>query len=711
MFGIYSSLKYIHSPIIVIDKNWIIKYSNNIKDVLNYEKHKIKGKNIQEIIKNFSNTTHGYITKHKNENRKIGRNRDIIFLNKNNNNIHCEISLENFKNDILIIINEYDYIFKDIIDYKYFFDSCTDMFVVASWDGYFIHINDSLCNTLGYTREELYSKKLFEFIYEKDVMKTNEEFMEILNGKDTINFINRYVTKSGDIRQFKWWASTYGNSIYAIARDITEDNIKTNKIYEFNQMVSLTESLSKTGSSKLNLETKKYTFTDGCKKLFNINEDDTDYTHIIQPDDLKIYQDSINKCIIEENSYEVIFRINTDKFRYIKSIGKYIILDSTPTIISMKIDITEEMYIKNELEQSLDMIKKTSDAKTLFLANMSHEIRTPMNSILGMSTLLETTTLDKEQLEYNKTIKENCSILLSLINNILTFSKLDIGDANTLYETFDLNEFINTIDKEYRLNILNKNIDFIVESHFENCLIETDKLKLRQLITNLLNNAIKFTETGKITYITKIIENILEIKISDTGIGISKENQLTLFKPFRQIDISSTKIYEGTGLGLAICKSLVNILGGDIILESEEFIGTTFTITIPITQKSNNKNLHIIIVQDNKSNQYVITKYLEKIGYASDDIVIFHNGHDMLENIYNIPPSIIFMDLHMPYVDGFSCASILRLMGVDIPIIAVTANIMNDVVDKCNDAGIDDIIYKPYTLDILQKKINKWLKN
>jgi signal transduction histidine kinase len=254
--------------------------------------------------------------------------------------------------------------------------------------------------------------------------------------------------------------------------------------------------------------------------------------------------------------------------------------------ISDQISITiERKRAEKKIKEALLQSQESDRLKSAFLANMSHEIRTPLNSIIGFSDLMLDPYFDTDQhIEFANIIKENGNNLLSIISDIMDLSKIEAGQLEVKKQLFSINQLIIEIHKEYSFKAIGKGLELLLDmpNLGEKCFIETDSTKLRQILVNLVSNAIKFTEEGRIEIGIKIVGNFLLFSVKDTGIGIPKEYHEKIFERFRQVETAHTRKYGGNGLGLPISKSLVELLGGNIWMESEPGKGTTFCFTIPM---------------------------------------------------------------------------------------------------------------------------------
>jgi len=390
--------------------------------------------------------------------------------------------------------------------------------------------------------------------------------------------------------------------------------------------------------------------------------------------------------------------------------------------------------LETKVRERTKKLIHANEIKSNFLANMSHEIRTPLNGILGISSLLYERMEKKENIEYLNIIKRSSEDLLQIINDILDFSKIESDGIELESLPFDLHKELEDIKN---LMISSSTSQNKIEIFWDNDLTKvytSDRLRIRQILINLIGNANKFTTNGKIEITVKELSSSQEISnlqiiVKDNGIGIPATSQSNIFKSFTQADISTTRRFGGTGLGLSISKALAEIFGGDITFESEEGKGTTFTFSISLTKATDSeiennfnastatlevseraKSISVLIAEDNKINQIVITKMLAKVGIEAE---LVENGLEALEAVERKKYDLILMDCHMPEMDGLEATrKIIEKYKQDAPIIvAVSASAMKDEIQTSYDAGMRDFISKPVKVNDFIRVLNKFFKD
>jgi signal transduction histidine kinase/ActR/RegA family two-component response regulator len=386
-----------------------------------------------------------------------------------------------------------------------------------------------------------------------------------------------------------------------------------------------------------------------------------------------------------------------------------------------------------ELEKAKQKVEEGSRAKSEFLSTMSHEIRTPMNAIIGMTNLLIRDNPREDQLEQLEILDFSAKTLLSLINDVLDFSKIESGKIEFERVAFKLENLLNGVLESFRFTAEKKDVS--IYSDIDDDIPETivgDPNRLTQILNNLVSNAVKFTEEGSVGLIVEKKESNADelkllFKITDTGVGISPEKQAEIFESFTQERTDTSRVFGGTGLGLTISQKLVELQDGSIEVESEKDEGSTFYVTLPFEVSENAEvdphtvsNKHtmpdslqgasVLLVEDNAINQKVMTRFLDK---WSIDVEVAENGEQAIEMISDSYFNLVLMDLQMPIMDGYEATRMIRELDdkqkSNIPVLALTAAALKEVREKVFASGMNDYLTKPFNPSELQKKLEYYI--
>jgi signal transduction histidine kinase len=387
--------------------------------------------------------------------------------------------------------------------------------------------------------------------------------------------------------------------------------------------------------------------------------------------------------------------------------------------------INERLLLERNLADALKEAQRASKLKSQFLANMSHEIRTPMNGVLGMLSLLEDAKMSDTVRECLHTMGDSATALMGILNELLDFSKLEAGMLAIESVEFTVRDLIRTATGPWVAIAARKSVP-LVASVDDNVpdLVAGDPTRVRQILTNLIDNAVKFTSHGRIAVTAKKVRgDVVRFEVSDSGIGISESGRSQLFEPFVQADGTTTRRYGGTGLGLAICKQLTDFMGGGIGVDSTVGEGSTFWFELPLPAVAArnaqdlpvettpevlppSSGVRVLVVDDNLVNQKVATQMVRKLGHV---VEVASDGVAALRAIDAGEFDLVLMDVQMPVMDGLEATSELRRRGNAIPVVAMTASALEEDRQRCEAVGMDGYVVKPMDVDGLGAEINRVL--
>jgi PAS domain S-box-containing protein len=479
-------------------------------------------------------------------------------------------------------------------------------------------------------------------------------------------------------------------------------------------------------------------FNDKASRLFNYTRNElllkspVDLSPIFQPDgalskeQFLVY---IQKAVNGENLCYEWMHINSHG----EEIPCEVYLTNLPAtkgtyIRGSIVDITERKKVEQELLKAKEKAEESDRLKSAFLANVSHEIRTPMNGILGFAEFLRVPDLPNETKNKYIDIINSCSKqLLGIITDIIEISKIETNQFKIITNKINVNTILNNVYINLKITITsNKNVELKLTSLLpeSSCMIISDETKLQQIISNIVENALKFTDTGSVEFGCKVVDDdVIEFFVKDTGIGIPADYQKIVFERFRRVEMPQTESRGGTGLGLAICKSYVEILGGKIWLESEEGKGTTFYFTIPSMHNKDEiiapiviegkktshsfKDKMILVVEDDDINFLYLQEILSK---SSATFIRAKNGRDAINILSNTPSiNLVLMDIKMPVMSGIEATIEIRKFNKNVPIIAQTAYAFEEEKQYALNIGCNDYISKPIKRTMLISLIEQYL--
>ncbi|MCX5688783.1 MAG: PAS domain S-box protein [Planctomycetota bacterium] len=637
----------------------------------------------------------------------------------------------------------------------HFFAASLDMFCIANTNGEFVRLNQQWERTLGYRIEDLEGRSFLELVHPDDLQRTLDAINTLSGQQPIFSFENRYRHKDGSYRWIEWRATPEGELIHAAARDITESKQAGEELVK--AKATAERALSEIGALRAALdEHSLLSIADRKGRIIEVN---SGFCHIsgyerkeLLGQDHRIlnsghhprsFWTGVFATLVTGKAWrgEVCNRRKDGTLYWVDStIVPHMGSDGKPDkYVSIRFDITAQKAAEAKLKAAEARAQEASIAKSEFLANMSHEIRTPMTAILGFTELVASDgdheKAPRRRLEYIDTIRRNGEHLLSIINDILDISKIEAGKMTVEATATDPVAIIRDVVALMDVKASGKGIklDAIFETPMP-AAIESDPVRMRQILVNLVGNAIKFTEVGGVTMRVRCDpeRELLTIAVEDSGIGLTDEQMGRLFGAFVQADASTTRKFGGTGLGLRISKRLAEMLGGDISVASTPGTGSAFTVSIPtgsiaavepVTAASQSarselvqssgaststaepllKGIRVLLAEDGPDNQRLISFHLRKAGAC---VEVAENGRRAIEMLtrdgaFDSPLAeqpafdLILTDMQMPVIDGYQATALLRSRGCRLPIVALTANAMSGDAQRCLDAGCDAYASKP----------------
>lgn len=616
-------------------------------------------------------------------------------------------------------------------------------------------MNESGHKLLGYEAGQLLGQNWFDnCIPQKHREAIKNVFIQTM--KKEINNITHYEsiikTKSGELKTILWHNSVLKDKSGKItgvlssgedisARVQTEKDLlqAKNHLEISEERYRKSQEAGHIGSWEFNLKTGEFWGSDEGKRIYNLDLDKKDFPveevmKIVAEKDREKVNQAMIDLVSKNKAYDIIFEItpkNTSDKKIIHSIAE-LHKDSNglPLKVSgLLLDITSQKEIEANLIKAKEKAEEADRLKSAFLANMSHEIRTPMNGILGFTDLLREPGLSgEEQQKYMNIIQNSGSRMLNTVNNLIDISKIETGQMEVTLNEVNISNELEIQFQFFQAAAENKGIKLSFSNSLpDSCnIILTDFHKFNSILTNLIKNALKYTDEGFIHLACIKKDNLIEFSVNDSGIGVPKDRQKAIFDRFVQADIADTRALEGSGLGLTISKAYAEMMGGDLWMKSEEGIGSTFYFTIPLPEINTQKATYITEEQVNQEN--LTTKKLTLL-IAEDDEVSYQHLAIILKDItkeiihaqtgieavdlckQNQGIDLVLMDIKMPGIDGYEATKRIRAFDKEVKIIAQTAFALTGDHEKALDAGCNDYVSKPISKKDLILKINKLFFN
>lgn len=620
--------------------------------------------------------------------------------------------------------------FKNLED---FFNLHIDMVCILDEDANIISINQTFMNALDYNQTEIVGMPVYAIFKEEDkecIEKTIETIVEVNKAELQLHIYKRDMDVIPVMTTFSKGKWAGKDVYYAVSKDVS-DIKKAEK-----QVNLLSKAIDEipVGIFISNLDGKILYTNNALSKITGFSREEIFAQGLTE--DMNIDYDSELKQIANQNqviSREILKKRKDGKdywaFELMSPIFENGILSH---YVFVRQDITERVNLMNELITTKEKAVESDKLKSAFLATMNHELRTPLNHIIGFSSMIPDMTSDRSIVEFSEMINRSGTELQVIIEDVLDLALFEQSKVKIRLEEYYARDIYLNIKKllQDTLSDSDKRDDILLKYSFDSSLatkkIVTDKIKIMQVMSNIIRNAVKFTDKGFIELKFCIKNNYLNISISDTGIGIPKDKQSILFEFFRQVDDSNTRIHGGIGVGLAISQKIAKLMGGDIIVESDYGNGSTFSFRIPVkfddspifdNRLVQNTELledfepeatnikQILVVEDNYLSREMIKKMMSNTGYKC---LSASNGKEALEMIeQGTQVDLILLDLNMPVMDGITACEAFRKRKIEIPIIALTA--FTNSKEAAYKAGCNDFIHKPISKQTLLRRLKKYL--
>ena len=618
--------------------------------------------------------------------------------------------------------------------FKGYFENSQVGMTITHPDKGWMEANDRFLDMVNYTMDEIQELTWEDLTHPEDIDADVAYFEQMIKGDiDTYAMDKRFIRKFGDIVYCNISVACVrdkdGNAELFLASylDITQRKLMEDEIRTSEQRLNIALDASNTGIWSFNMQGSQnvYLSEQWYRQLGYSSSDfekgDDPFEILMHPDDKEQVTSTLDehgKSDVDEYEKEFRLKSKSGEYRWIRSKGKVTARDENTLGVNMTgvhMDITEQKKAAQELQAAKELAEEATKAKSDFLANMSHEIRTPMNAIMGMTGLALATDLTAKQTDYLNKVYNSATSLLGIINDILDFSKIEAGKLDIEYAGFFLDDVLDNVTNLIALKAQDKGLEFLFHTtpDVPNALVG-DSLRLGQILINLANNAVKFTDKGEIVISAEVVEeNEKDIKLKfavrDTGIGLTEEQIGKLFQSFSQADTSTTRKYGGTGLGLTISKSLAELMGGEIWVESTYGEGSSFVFTVvfqrqegeakkPKISPEDIRGMRTLIVDDNVTSRQILRGMLESFSFEVDEV---NSGEKALEKIGDsneTPYELILMDWQMPELDGLQTSARIRndhTLEIQPKILLVTAFGRDEVMQQAEQADLNGFLTKP----------------
>lgn len=612
---------------------------------------------------------------------------------------------------------------------RHLIDSAASLLVIASSEGRFLMVNTYAEILLGYTPEEMHGREILHFLHPDDVDRTFASIQEHARGHATSGFENRYRRKDGNYVWLRWHSTVADNGlIYASAYNVTAEVEQRQRNANLEELHNAAAQLAQMGVYEVDLTTGGAWWSDEVKRIHEVPMDyEPRFDKALEfyaPEAREAVNAAINDAIETGNTwnFEHPFITATGRRIWVRAFGRaeYNAEGEAIALRGGFQEITEKVQQQEDLRIAKNKAEEASSAKSAFMAAMSHEIRNPVNGLLGVLRLLQHTKLTEEQRRLVRLMEDSGDTLTTLLNRVLQLNRLESDQAEVTTEAVDLSALC--ASSLNSLSALRPDVSTSIDAP-DSLWVHGDAAALRQILDNLVSNALKYTPAGSVHISVTEQENTQTIAVSDTGVGIAPARLETIFLRFHRATPPENDGYMGgTGLGLSIARELAELMGGSLKVMSTLGKGSTFTLTLTLPSarpRSARKRppalapltlagSRALVADDEPISRFVACKILEQWGMEVREA---RDGNEALDLLETFTPDVVLMDCVMPVLDGWEATRRLRARGFTAPIIALTGSSTEIDISRAFEAGMNDHLSKPLQPETLHARIAYWAKH
>jgi PAS domain S-box-containing protein len=591
---------------------------------------------------------------------------------------------------------------------------------IATVNGRFVRVSQAWEHFLGKTVAELEGEEFIQFVHPDDQAATIAALSTLSDGEPVNGCENRYRSASGEYRHLIWRSDRgVDGLIYFTAEDISDARALKASLESSNERLSMVADIAGIGGWALDPASGNLFWDETTRRIHEVPDDFEPTVEkgvdFYDGEAAATIGAAVEDAIANQGSWDLVLPLitYTGKRIFVRAAGRPIIENGVLTQLTGTFqDVTEEREHAERLEMSRAAAESANEAKSRFLANMSHEIRTPLNGVLGMAQLLERTPLDERQSFYLRTLSESGGALVSLIDDVLDLSRIEAGQLALFNEPFSLEELTSNARSAVAAQAASKGLLVVSEAHGAlPRFVDGDAARIKQVLINLLGNAVKFTDKGQVTLRTEVAEgDIIRFSVIDTGPGVPDDKKAAIFERFTQVDASNTRKQGGAGLGLAICRDLVRLAGGRIDVEDTPGGGATFWFEWPLPVasprgaenakvKKEESGATVLVAEDNTVNALLLEEALGASGYR---VLHAKDGREAVVMALECPPDVMLLDIHMPELNGLEALKLIQAaLKPSPPTFVLSADVTPQTRKDAEALNVAAFLAKPVNIDAL----------